>query len=294
MGTLTQNFIAKLDYLSRMYGPHMKLNIGITTILIISDADDSKSYLSHSSSLEKPQLFYADIKDVMGNGLLAANGKYPQQIKSKCVAPFVYSKSYRVFVKLPRSADTTKTAICLAFILLGLHPMVQENLHEEVMKILGPTAPCDAKNVKKLQYAEMVVLETLRIFPVVPLYARQNPYDVKLKSYTVPANTLVLINNFTMYRHEKYWSDPLSFHPERFSPENTTNRKKNGYAPFAIGQRMCPGSKYAVTEAVIILANVIRDYKISADYKSVEDVPLAFNVGIYLPEEANIAFNKRM
>lgn len=66
-----------------MYGPHMKLNIGITTILIISDADDSKSYLSHSSSLEKPQLFYADIKDVMGNGLLAANGKYPQQIKSK-------------------------------------------------------------------------------------------------------------------------------------------------------------------------------------------------------------------
>lgn len=139
------------------------------------------------------------------------------------------------------------------------------------MRILGPTAPCDAKNVKKLQYAEMVVLETLRIFPVVPLYARQNPYDVKLskwsttaffirlqynvftcncnshgrncstESYTVPANTIVLINNFTMHRHEKYWSDPLSFHPERFSPENTTNRKKNGYAPFAIGQRMCPG-----------------------------------------------------
>ncbi|KAI7815505.1 cytochrome p450, partial [Rhyzopertha dominica] len=153
---------------------------------------------------------------------------------------------------------------------------------EEILHVLRPAGPTNMENIKHLKYLEMVVLETLRLFPVVPYFGRQNPCDIQLSNFSLPANTTVMTNVFNIHRNERYWPDPLAFKPERFAPENSANRNSYAFLPFAAGPRMCLGAKYAMLQIMVVLANIIRSYKVSTNYKSVEDIQLSYGITIGL------------
>ncbi|KAI7815325.1 cytochrome p450 [Rhyzopertha dominica] len=176
------------------------------------------------------------------------------------------------------SSDTSATVLAYAMIALGLHTHIQDNVYCEVMNVLGPRGAVNSENLNDLKYTEMVILETMRRFPIVPFLTRVPLTDLKLKSFTAPANSLIILNFLSMHRNEKYWHDPLSFKPERFSRENTGKDDLNAFFPFGGGPRVCIGQKFAVMELKTLLANVVRKYKISTNYKNIDEVKLVCGI----------------
>ena len=70
--------------------------------------------------------------------------------------------------------DTTTSCMNFALWLLSRHDEVQQKLYEEVIQVLGgdfdkPVALSDLANLK---YAEIVIKETLRLYPSVPNFGR--------------------------------------------------------------------------------------------------------------------------
>jgi len=85
----------------------------------------------------------------------------------------------------------------------------------------------------------MVIKETMRLFAVVPLVARETSDEVEICGYVLPKDTTILISIFAMQRDVKYWgSDADRFRPERLEG---VMKFPHAYAPFTGGSRICIG-----------------------------------------------------
>ncbi|KAI7815324.1 cytochrome p450 [Rhyzopertha dominica] len=176
---------------------------------------------------------------------------------------------------LTAASETSASAMTFAMILLGFNPQVQDNVYREVMSNIGPSGEVNGDNISKLKYTEMVLLETLRLFPSVPFISRESLVDIRLKSFTVPAGSIMMVNIFSMHRNEDHWSNPSEFVPERFSSENVN---LEAFMPFSSGARKCMGYKFAIMELKTLLANLVRRYRITTNYKSLDDIKLTYGI----------------
>ena len=86
-------------------------------------------------------------------------------------------------------------------------------------------------------------METLRLYPPVPLIARQLKEDLKLVSgdYVVPAGSTVAVATYKLHRNEKIYPNPNQFNPDNFLPERQANRHYYAFVPFSAGPRSCVG-----------------------------------------------------
>lgn len=86
---------------------------------------------------------------------------------------------------------------------------------------------------------------------------------VTLLGEKIPPGTRVIVPIYMLHRHPHYWSEPESFIPERWLNTNQTERKFQpfAYLPFSAGARNCIGQRFAMWEAKLILAPIIRDFE---------------------------------
>lgn len=117
-------------------------------------------------------------------------------------------------------------------------------------------------------------------------------------SFTLPADSVFFVNIFDIHKNEKYWPKAKSFTPERFSPENITKHNLYAYFPFSAGPRMCigiyfflyflfykikcifVGHKYSMMALIVFVANIVRKYKITTSYKSIDEIEMRCYVSI--------------
>ncbi len=176
--------------------------------------------------------------------------------------------------------ETTANALSWTWMLLAQHPQVERKLWDELKTLDGlPTV----EDVPRLQYTNMVIKESMRLYPPVSLFGREAVEDYQLDDYQIPAGCSVMMSQWVMHRHPKYFDNSEEFIPERW--DDLEKRLPRGvYIPFGDGPRICIGKGFAMMEAVLILASIAQKYKL----KLVEDHPIVPQPSITLRPEHGI------
>ncbi|KAK9498280.1 hypothetical protein O3M35_002949 [Rhynocoris fuscipes] len=156
--------------------------------------------------------------------------------------------------------DTTSTALVFCLMLLGLHPQVQEKAVNELKEIFGDSErSVTTADLQRMKYLEMIIKETLRLFPSVPLMTRHLDKDLILEDETlIPAGTNLLVLPYLVHRDPILYDKPNHFIPERFTPENSKSRHPFAYIPFSAGPRNCIGQKFAMMEMKVVVSTILR------------------------------------
>ncbi len=157
--------------------------------------------------------------------------------------------------------ETVANALGWTWYLLSENPVGELRFHNEVDEVLQGRLPT-IDDVPRLRYTEMVLAESLRLYPPAWAMGRYALNDFQLGDFFLPARTTLLTSQFVMHRDPRYFPDPLHFDPERFSPEAKARRAKFTYFPFGAGARQCIGESFAWMEGVLILATLAQKWKL--------------------------------
>eukprot|EP00795_Rhopilema_esculentum_P008283 gene8283-14241_t len=190
--------------------------------------------------------------------------------------------------------DTTASGIFWSLYLLGRHPEVLKKVQEEVDRVWSNQGSKSFLDMSKdLEYLTCVIKESLRLFPPVPLFARdtQDPVDLG-DGLVLPAGSTFGIAAFLLHRNPDFWDHPDDFIPERFLVENSIKRHPFAYVPFSAGPRNCIGQKFALLEEKIVLSNFLRHYDITS-LQSPDDLDLSAEIILRTQTGLSVKISKR-
>lgn len=157
--------------------------------------------------------------------------------------------------------ETTALALTWTWLALNNNPSALRKLRAEVDGVLAGRAPTMA-DLPKLPYTLQVLEEAMRLYPPVPMTMRMAYEPATLAGYALPTRSFVLVSINNLHRHPKFWSDPESFIPERFAPENRVTLDKDAYLPFLTGPHLCIGNSFALMEGHLLLAMMAQRYDV--------------------------------
>lgn len=157
--------------------------------------------------------------------------------------------------------DTTSTCLIFSLMNIALYDDIQEKCYAEVSQ-LDDLQALTVFDFNKMEYLECVIKETLRLYPSVPFITRESKEETALNGIILPKGAQINIFPFHIHRDPRHFPDPLKFDPNRFLPENTTNRHPYAFIPFSAGPRNCIGQKFAMLEVKVLLANIIKNYQL--------------------------------
>lgn len=157
--------------------------------------------------------------------------------------------------------ETTANLLNWTWMLLAQNPDAEAKLHAELDTVLGGRAPA-LDDLKRLPYTEMVLKESLRLYPPAYGFSRAAIADTTLGKYPVPRGTVVGIMNYFTHRDPQWWPEPEVFRPERFSEANEKTIPRYAYIPFSAGPRVCIGNSFAMMEAHLLLATMASRYRL--------------------------------
>jgi unspecific monooxygenase len=168
--------------------------------------------------------------------------------------------------------ETTAIALFWALYLVAATPEVEERIAAEAAPLdLGPQGAAEA--LPNLVYTRAAVQEALRLYPPAFTLARQARRADTAGGIAIPARAVVLIAPWVLHRHRRLWDQPEKFDPARFLP-GAPSPEHCAYLPFGMGPRVCIGAQFALTEATLVLAAMVRAFHIErADKEPV--VPVA-------------------
>ncbi len=156
--------------------------------------------------------------------------------------------------------DTTATALAYALWALGRHPDIQDRVRAEAVAVGGRELTPD--DVPALGYTVQVLHEALRLCPPAPATSRMAMTDLEVDGHRVEAGTMLVVGIFALHRDPALWDQPLVFDPDRFSARRSESRDRWQYLPFGAGPRSCIGDHFAMLEAALSLATIIRQTEI--------------------------------
>ncbi|CAN1149482.1 Cytochrome P450 71D10 [Linum perenne] len=156
-------------------------------------------------------------------------------------------------------SETASTTVEWAMSQLLRNPIVMQKAQAEVRRVFAKKGKVDEDGLDELDYLKLIIKETLRLNPPVPLLLpRESNEPCDIQGYLIPGKTKVMVNVWAMGRDPSYWVDPEDFKPERFINSAIDFKGTNyEYLPFGAGRRMCPGITFAVPNVELPLANLL-------------------------------------
>ena len=157
--------------------------------------------------------------------------------------------------------ETVANALAWTWMLLAQNPDAEAKLHAELDEVLAGRLPT-LEDLPRLRYTEMVLAESMRLYPPAWAMGRQATVDVNIGPYVLPAGTYFFFSQYLIQRSPEHFPDPLRFDPERFTPERKAGRSKFVYFPFGAGSRQCIGEAFAWMEATLVLATLAQNWRL--------------------------------
>ncbi|GJQ81998.1 Cyp6a9 [Trypoxylus dichotomus] len=173
--------------------------------------------------------------------------------------------------------DTSSSLISLALLELAMNDDVQSELRNEIDTVLQRyNGEYTYEMLGDLHYADMVICETLRKYPPVPSLSR-----VCTKDYHIPGTDIVISKGLRIiipvqgiHNDPEIYPNPQKFDPTRFNEENKSKRHQCSFIPFGEGPRICLGLRFAMMQAKICLAMMIKTFKLTLNPNTT--LPLKF------------------
>lgn len=183
--------------------------------------------------------------------------------------------------------ETTAIALSWTCYLVAQNPEIEARLVEELRAVLGDREPA-VEDVPRLRYTEMILKESMRLYPAVWGIGRRAIADCEIGGYRVAAGTNVFIFQFLTQRDPRFFSDPGTFDPERWREDPVRSAKipRFAYFPFGGGPRVCVGAAFAMLEATLLFAMIQQKFHLQLvpghPVKPVASVTLRPQNGIYV------------
>ncbi|XP_037057665.1 cytochrome P450 3A31 [Peromyscus leucopus] len=156
--------------------------------------------------------------------------------------------------------ETTSNTISFVLYLLATHPDIQKKLQEEIDETLPNKASPSYDKVMEMEYLDMVLNETLRLYPIANRLERVCKQDVEMDGVFFPKGSIAMIPVYALHHDPQYWPEPKEFRPERFSKENKGNISPYVYLPFGNGPRNCIGMRFALMNMKLALTKVLQNF----------------------------------
>ena len=155
--------------------------------------------------------------------------------------------------------ETSASALSWSLFLISKCPEIQERLHQETCSVLGGREP-EFKDVSRHRQIRNVFRETMRLYPPVGfLTFRKSINSQRLQDREIPDGSPVVVSPWLVHRHGELWERPDEFDPDRF--DGGLDQPSCAYIPFGQGHRICIGAAFAMQEAMLILASLVRRYR---------------------------------
>nr|XP_020671365.1 cytochrome P450 3A9-like isoform X2 [Pogona vitticeps] len=149
--------------------------------------------------------------------------------------------------------EPTSNALNFLAYALATHPDVQQKVQDEIDSVLPNKAPLTYDAIMQLEYLDMVMSESQRLYPLGGRIERVSKKDVEINGVTIPKGAVVMTSPYLLQRDPEFWPEPEEFRPERFSKENKDKIDPYTFLPFGAGPRNCIGMRFAqVTMKVAI------------------------------------------
>ncbi|XP_007538329.1 cytochrome P450 3A12-like [Erinaceus europaeus] len=180
--------------------------------------------------------------------------------------------------------ETTSNSLSFTLYLLATHPDVQKKLQEEIDTTFPNQAAPTYDAMMQMDYLDMVVNETLRLYPIAGRLERVCKKDVEIRGVLVPKGTVVMMPLFVLHKDPSLWTEPEEFHPERFSKKNKGGINPYVYMPFGNGPRNCIGMRFALMNMKVALVRVLQNFTFKPCKET--QIPMKLgNQGLTQPEK---------
>ncbi|XP_014221929.1 cytochrome P450 6k1-like [Trichogramma pretiosum] len=190
--------------------------------------------------------------------------------------------------------ETSSTTMSFALYELANNPDVQQKLREELLDVLEMNNGKVTYDMlmNSLPYLEMVISETLRMYPILPYLDRkpEKNYQCPITKLVIPAGTPIVVPMRSIHMDSKYFPHPEQFDPSRFSEENKINITPNTYFPFGDGPRICVGMRLGMIQTKLGLIRLISNYEFSPCPETLRVMQFD-NMSAFLSSAADIVLN---
>ncbi len=183
-------------------------------------------------------------QDEEGDG----TGMTDKQVRDECMTLFLAGH------------ETTANALTWTWYLLSQHPDVEARFHDEIDSLLSGRMP-NFEDVAKLKYTTMVFAESMRLYPPAWTLGRQVLNDYPLGKFVARKGAIILMSPYVMGHTARYYPEPFTFDPQRWTEAAQAARPKFSYFPFGGGSRLCIGEPFAWTEGALLLATIAQRWQ---------------------------------
>jgi cytochrome P450 len=157
--------------------------------------------------------------------------------------------------------ETTATTLSWAWLLLSQNPKQYASLQKEVVEVLQGRTP-SADDAQQLPYANAVIKEALRMYPVAWVTRRMALEDVEIRGFHIEKGTFVFLSPWILHHDPRWFEQPGQFMPERWLKDKTELPSREAYIPFGGGPRICIGNGLAMMESVLVLATLLQRFSV--------------------------------
>ncbi|MEM9047639.1 MAG: cytochrome P450 [Pseudomonadota bacterium] len=157
--------------------------------------------------------------------------------------------------------ETTALALSWSLYLLAFDLAAQERAREEVADVLGERDVAGTEDLIKLPFVGAVIDEAMRLYPPVGVIARTAQAEDRICGRVILPGDTIMMPFYALHRHTLYWEEPDAFRPDRFVAQRAG---RFTYLPFSDGPRVCIGAGFALMEAKIVLATILKRFSFTS------------------------------